>query len=65
MQYLFALVLAYVVAAPFTDLISYDLTETAWMNVLTYVYLVLAWICISVVTVVAITCIVASIKSWR
>lgn len=39
MRYLIGLIFAYVLAAPLTELISFDLRETEWLNILTYVWL--------------------------
>lgn len=35
---LIILFVSYILAAPFTSLISMDLTQTAWTNILTYVF---------------------------
>lgn len=40
MRYVFGFILAYVIVAPLTPLISYDLRETEWTNILTYLWLI-------------------------
>lgn len=41
MRILFGLVLSYIIAAPLTERISFDLRLTHWADIMTYVF----WLC--------------------
>lgn len=43
MRYILCALISYIMAAPLTSLISFDLTETAWTNLWTYIWWAGSW----------------------
>jgi hypothetical protein len=53
LRYIICPVVAYIMAAPLTSLISLDLRETEWTNIVTYLWLIGAWIVWGLIALVA------------
>jgi len=64
MKYLFGFVASYLMAAPLTTLISFDMRETEWANLLTYVWLVGAWIILGIIFLAGIAALQVFADRW-
>lgn len=59
MGFIFRLVVGYLLACPLSSLVSLDMTQTAWGNILTYIWILGAFTIWSIIFTLAIFCVAA------